>query len=237
MAAGAAVSVALPAPRTFGGVATQWVVVLTVSTVVALLVDRLTRRLLPLATLLKLSMLFPDKAPSRFKVARKVAGTKALAAELENARRAGVHGDRQQAAETILSLVGMLGDYDSRTRGHSERTQLFVTMLADEMKLKADDRDKLVWAALVHDIGKLQVPHRGAQQAGQAGRRRVAAAASSTPRRVPPSARRCRSGWARGGTPSSSTTSATTAAATRTGSPARRSASPPGSWRSRTPTR
>ena len=158
VAAGAAVSVALPAPRTFGGVVTQWVVVLTVSTVVALLVERLTRRLLPLATLLKLSMLFPDKAPSRFKVARKVAGTKALAAELERARRAGVHGDRQQAAETILSLVGMLGDYDSRTRGHSERTQLFVTMLADEMKLKAEDRDKLVWAALVHDIGKLRVP-------------------------------------------------------------------------------
>ena len=158
VAAGLAVSAALPAARTFGGVVAQWVVVLTVSTVVALLAERLTRRLLPLATLLKLSMLFPDKAPSRFKVARKVAGTKALAAELERARQAGVHGDRQQAAETILSLVGMLGDYDSRTRGHSERTQLFVTMLADEMKLKAEDRDKLVWAALVHDIGKLRVP-------------------------------------------------------------------------------
>ena len=159
LAAGAAVSAVLPPAGTFGGVVTQWAAVLTVSTAVALAVERLTRRMLPLATLLKLSLLFPDQAPSRFKVARKVAGTRALAAELERARRAGVHGDRQQAAENILALVGMLGDYDSRTRGHSERTQLFVSMLADEMKLKADDRDKLVWAALVHDIGKLHVPH------------------------------------------------------------------------------
>ncbi len=111
-----------------------------------------------MATLLKLSMLFPDRAPSRYKIARSVAGTRALAAELERARSAGVSGDRQQAAETILALVGALGDYDSRTRGHSERTQLFVTMLAEEMKLKQEDRDRLLWAALVHDIGKLHVP-------------------------------------------------------------------------------
>ncbi len=158
VAAGALTSAALPPARDLGDVVLAWCAVLAASTVTAVLVERLTRRLLPLATLLKLSMLFPDKAPSRYKVARKVAGTSALAAELERARKAGVHGDRQQAAETILALVGMLGDYDSRTRGHSERTQLFVSMLADELKLRAEDRDKLVWAALVHDIGKLRVP-------------------------------------------------------------------------------
>ena len=39
-------------------------------TVVLLVVDRLARRALPLATLLDLSMLFPDGAPSRLRVAR-----------------------------------------------------------------------------------------------------------------------------------------------------------------------
>ena len=135
-----------------------WAFVIATSTVALFVVDRLTRRLLPVATLLKLSMLFPDRAPSRYKIARKAAGTRALADELQRARTAGVSGDRQQAAETILALVGALGDYDSRTRGHSERTQLFVAMIAEEMKLKPADRDRLLWAALIHDIGKLNVP-------------------------------------------------------------------------------
>jgi hypothetical protein len=158
VAAGITVGALLPRSRTVPGAIACWIVVLVVSTLVLRGVDRFTRRLLPVATLLKLSMLFPDRAPSRYKIARSVAGTRALAAELERARSSGVSGDRQQAAETILALVGALGDYDSRTRGHSERTQLFVTMLAEEMKLKQEDRDRLLWAALVHDIGKLNVP-------------------------------------------------------------------------------
>jgi hypothetical protein len=158
VAAGVTVGALLPRSRSLVGAIACWTVVLVVSTLVLRGVDRWTRRLLPVATLLKLSMLFPDRAPSRYKIARSVAGTRALAAELERARSSGVSGNRQQAAETILALVGALGDYDSRTRGHSERTQLFVTMLADEMKLKQEDRDRLLWAALVHDIGKLHVP-------------------------------------------------------------------------------
>ncbi len=158
VAAGIGVGALLPASGSLTSALTSWTVVLVVSTVVLRVVDRWTRRLLPVATLLKLSMLFPDQAPSRYKIARAAAGTKALAEELDRARQLGVSGDRQQAAETILALVGALGDYDSRTRGHSERTQLFVTMLAEEMKLKPEDRDRLIWAALVHDIGKLEVP-------------------------------------------------------------------------------
>ena len=158
VATGIAVGALLPRSSSLFGAIASWTVVLVVSTLVLRGVDRWTRRLLPVATLLKLSMLFPDRAPSRYKIARSVAGTRALAAELERARSSGVSGDRQRAAETILALVGTLGDYDSRTRGHSERTQLFVTMLADEMKLKQEDRDRLLWAALVHDIGKLHVP-------------------------------------------------------------------------------
>ncbi|WP_460460338.1 HD-GYP domain-containing protein, partial [Angustibacter peucedani] len=158
VASGVLISRVLPPVHSWPLAVGCWLLVLAASTVVMHAVDRVTRRLLPLATLLKLSMLFPDRAPSRYKVARSVSGTRALTAELERARVSGVQGDRQQAAETILALVGALGDYDSRTRGHSERTQLFVTMLADELKLKPDDRDRLVWAALVHDIGKLKVP-------------------------------------------------------------------------------
>jgi HD domain len=156
---GVAVGAALPPPETRTGTVVWWVTVFVASTSGLIAADRLTRRLLPLATLLRLSMVFPDRAPSRVKLARRVTGSRAIANELEKAGKAGLEGDRQQAAETILALVGALGDYDSRTRGHSERTQLFVTMLADELKLKPEDKGKLMWAALVHDIGKLKVPH------------------------------------------------------------------------------
>ncbi len=153
---GMVVGTLMPAPASTVGLVLWWAAVLGSSTLAVFAADRVTRRVLPLATLMRLSILFPDHAPSRLKVARRVSGSRAIAAELAHA---GMASDRQEAAETILALVGALGDYDSRTRGHSERTQLFVTMLADELKLSTEDKGKLMWAALVHDIGKLKVPH------------------------------------------------------------------------------
>lgn len=69
VAVGALVGTLLPPAHSARGVVAQWVAVLAASTVAAVLVERLTRRLLPIATLLKLSMLFPDRAPSRYKLA------------------------------------------------------------------------------------------------------------------------------------------------------------------------
>ena len=46
-----------------------WLLLSVVATVVLLAVDRFARRLLPLAALLKLSLVFPDQAPSRFRTA------------------------------------------------------------------------------------------------------------------------------------------------------------------------
>jgi hypothetical protein len=157
--AGSVAGRVMPIPSTPLEVAGWWAVVLVTATIAVVATDRVARRLLPLATLMRLSMVFPDQAPSRLKVARRFAGSRAIKTELDSAHRDGVTGDRQAAAETILALVGALGEYDGRTRGHSERTQLFVTMLAQELKLRDEDRGKLMWAALVHDIGKLKVPH------------------------------------------------------------------------------
>jgi putative nucleotidyltransferase with HDIG domain len=164
---GVAAGELLPHPATRAHVVLWWIALLALSTAGLYAADKLARRLLPLATLMRLSMLFPDHAPSRLKVARRFAGSRAIARELETAHRDGVMGTRQEAAETILALVGALGEYDSRTRGHSERTQLYVTMLADELGLKAEDRGRLMWAALVHDIGKLKVPHEVLNKPGQ----------------------------------------------------------------------
>src|SRR5688572_5477292 len=69
VAAAVVVSRALPRPDGTAAVVAWWVGITAVSTVVLVLTDRLSRRLLPLAALLKLSLLFPDRTPSRFGVA------------------------------------------------------------------------------------------------------------------------------------------------------------------------
>ncbi len=44
------------------------------------------------------------------------------------------------------------------TRGHSERVRAYTDLIAEELGLDAEDAAKLRWAALLHDIGKLEVP-------------------------------------------------------------------------------
>jgi HD domain len=131
-----------------------WVVaVLAISLGTCALVSRLTRRLLPLATLLKLSMLFPEVAPNRFRLARGSASTTLLSARIAHAQ----NSDAGAVAEAVLALLNNLTAHDRRTRGHCERVRVFVDLLAEQLRLPRESRDKLRWAALLHDIGKLRV--------------------------------------------------------------------------------
>jgi putative nucleotidyltransferase with HDIG domain len=127
-----------------------------VSTVVVVLVDRLARRLLPLVTLLDLSMLFPDRAPSRLAVARAAIRRRPIEEQLARVREAGA--DPGAVAREILTLVAAMSAHDRPTRGHAERVRMFTDLLADQLKVPRRDRDLLRWAAILHDIGKLQVP-------------------------------------------------------------------------------
>jgi putative nucleotidyltransferase with HDIG domain len=136
-----------------------WAVLAVVATAVMVLVDRLTRRLLPLAALCKLSLVFPDRSPRRLAVARKAAHIRDIRAQLEHGHH-GVPEDAGTAAARIVALVAALHAHDRRTRGHSERVRVLTDMLADELRLRRSDRDKLRWAALLHDVGKLEVPGR-----------------------------------------------------------------------------
>ena len=151
------VSRALPPAADTGGVVMAWLVVLVASSVALVAVERLTRRLLPLPALLKLSLAFPDAAPSRFRVARRAGRVRDLQEQVERARRAGRSDAPTRAAEQILALVGALTVHDRQTRGHSERVRVFTDLIADELDLSRDDRDRLRWSALLHDVGKLHV--------------------------------------------------------------------------------
>ena len=107
----------------------------------------------PLAALLKLSMLFPDRAPNRFRLARGAVSTELLNERVAQARTR----DAAAVAESVLELITALTAHDRRTRGHCERVRVFTELLADELRLPREARDKLRWAALLHDVGKLQV--------------------------------------------------------------------------------
>ena len=121
-------------------------------------VQPLFRRLLPLAWLLKLGMLFPGHAPSRFRVARRSGRVRDLETELARTPRAGTERSASHGAEHALALVAALTAHDRKTRGHAERTRVFTDLLTEQMGLPRGDRDRLRWAALLHDIGKLHVP-------------------------------------------------------------------------------
>lgn len=111
-------------------------------------VERALRRLTPLPVLLRLDLLFPGIAPSRYRVARQ-----AVSRSQQRLERT-----PSGTAEQVMRLIGALGAHDRRTRGHCERVRVLTDLLAVEMRLGAADRDRLRWTALLHDLGKLDVP-------------------------------------------------------------------------------
>jgi hypothetical protein len=155
----AVVSRVVPRPRSgsFLLVAGWWALVLASSVVALWVADRAARRLTPLAALLDLAVLFPGRAPTRFAIARKAGDLRSLKTLSEKASLR-ERGDVATAAEQILALVGSLRAHDRHTRGHSERVRVYTDMIAAELHLPAAGVDRLRWAALLHDIGKLWIP-------------------------------------------------------------------------------
>jgi HD-GYP domain-containing protein (c-di-GMP phosphodiesterase class II) len=156
--AGAFVSRLLPHGSGFGPAALSFTVTSVVMLITIIALERAGRRLLPLAALLNLSLLFPDRAPKRFAIARKVGKPKDLQRQLQEAREKGVRGGDTAYMQQVLELVAALSVHDKQTRGHSERVRVFADLIADEMHLSDADRARLRWASLLHDIGKLVVP-------------------------------------------------------------------------------
>src|SRR5690606_26486852 len=147
-----------------------WLVLVTASSAVAWLIDRLARRLLPLSVMLRMTMLFPDRAPSRFGVALRSTNLGELRRRVAATDPDG-ETDLTEAARLIMALASALNDYDRRLRGHGERTRAYADMLAAEMNVSRDGRDKLRWAPAPRHR-QSRDPVRDPQQGRTSGRRR-----------------------------------------------------------------
>jgi hypothetical protein len=134
-----------------------WLAMSLTATAVVAVAYKLLRRLLPLGALLEISLVFPDEAPSRFRLALRSGTVDSLEERLRLMRAANEATSAQEAAEILLRLVGALDVHDKITRGHSERVRAYSYSLGKELGLAADDLDLLNWAALLHDVGKLEV--------------------------------------------------------------------------------
>lgn len=156
--ASAVVAGILGNPRSGAELAWHLAIILGSSTLVLVGTDRLARRLMPLAVLLRLSLAFPKEAPNRLRIARRAASTRDLEERVLRARVDGVVDEPVRAAEQILELIAAVESHDRATRGHSERVRLYTDMLAGQLALPPRDRDRLRWAAMLHDVGKLEVP-------------------------------------------------------------------------------
>ena len=151
----------LPSPGAHSGALPRvgwWAAILVGSLAAMWLMDRATRKLAPLAALLDMAVLFPGRAPTRFKVARRAGDVRQLQALTDPANRGDQRNGVAEAAEQILALVGSLRAHDRHTRGHSERVRVYTDLIAAELRLPPAAVDRLRWAALLHDIGKLRIP-------------------------------------------------------------------------------
>jgi hypothetical protein len=151
------IEVLVSEPASSIGRALWWIGVLGLSIVVLVVCAHVARRALTLSILLRIGLLFPGVAPKRAAVARRAASARDLGRRVDASRSEEVAGDSVVAAERIVELAARLSANDRKTRGHAERVRTLTELVADKLRLADPDRDRLRWAALLHDVAKLAV--------------------------------------------------------------------------------
>jgi hypothetical protein len=69
------------------------------------------------------------------------------------------YGQLREAHEaTLRGFIKALEAKDLYTRGHTERVAYFAQLVGEEMGFNGTRLERLRWAALIHDVGKLAVP-------------------------------------------------------------------------------
>lgn len=155
-AATALLVAALVEPPSGAVLAGWWLAVIALSLCAAAAAGRLVRRAMPLVGLYRLALLLPADVPSRLGLALRAGTLRELEHDVIDLR----DGSGRDAAAQVIALAAALHRHDRFTRGHSERVRAYTDLVAAELGLPKRDRERLRWASLLHDIGKLEVPPR-----------------------------------------------------------------------------
>lgn len=65
---------------------------------------------------------------------------------------------REAHEATLRGFIKALEAKDLYTRGHTERVAYFSQLIGEELHFSGTQLERLRWAALIHDVGKLAVP-------------------------------------------------------------------------------
>jgi len=79
-----------------------------------------------------------------------------IASALDNARL--YRALKDQYEQMIAALAGAIEARDAYTYGHSRQVTRYAVRLAQELGLSADEIERIHYAGLLHDIGKIGVP-------------------------------------------------------------------------------
>jgi hypothetical protein len=97
----------------------------------------------------EMDLLFPGRAPTRYDVV-KLVGRPDLA-------RAGIAASAD-AAPRVIAMVLSLRRSHSRTNRHPYRVAAIADLIGRQLRLEPADLERLRWAALSYEVGKLSLP-------------------------------------------------------------------------------
>jgi len=84
---------------------------------------KVTARLIPRGALKKLTLVFPDHAPSRAKATLRKSSSRTLLRNMEEARERGETTGAAAHGDYLVQLLTEVNEHDRLTRGHSERSE------------------------------------------------------------------------------------------------------------------
>lgn len=67
--------------------------------------------------------------------------------------------DRLLITQVLEALARTIDAKDKYTNGHSERVAIYSRMIARKLGLSPDEQEEIYYMGLLHDIGKIGIPH------------------------------------------------------------------------------
>lgn len=129
-----------------------WVLtVVVIAIVVAKALSILVERALMYTRLYSMASNFNEEMDSRFRSALR-AGSARSRISTDKA----LSVDEQ--AEYLMQLLSDMNRHERLTRGHIERVRAYSTLIGEELGFSEAELAQLSWSALLHDMGKLDVP-------------------------------------------------------------------------------